>query len=266
MRFFRISRANLAHWQSQLEALEQLSEYPLGADSFRLSHGADYFAFFERMGEVVYYGLEEGGKLVAVGCGILRPKEDGLPRRWYVSDIKVHPEFRGRHLMVKLFARAFFQNYLRCPRGYAVAMDPPDGRVPPSLRALQHFKWLPATATGYLRLNLYSADAAEMQRALPLLSTGEARPRFLSLRGAKDLMMQSTKTALPLLHLSFSSRPAPQVFEQPQSGYTHMWCLPQASSLSEHLHRHDFRPSATATVIYHRLSDFDGSAIETAEI
>lgn len=266
MRFFRISQTQLPRWQAQLEALEGLSEYPLGTDSFRVSHGQNYFAFFERMGEVAYYGLEDAGQLVAVGCGILRPAEVGRKRCWYVSDVKVHPQFRGRHLMVHLFARAFFQNYVRCPRGYAVAMDAADGRMPPSLRSIQHFRWLSATATGYVRLNIYSADEEAMSRLWPVVTAGRAQARLVSLRGVKDLVLQSSKQPLPLLHLSFSARPAPVSFEAPQPGSMHMWCAPQESALAQALSRLQVLPTATATVLHHRLPGFDGSALETAEI
>lgn len=263
MRFFRITRASLPRWQPQLEALERLAVYPLGRDAFRISHGRNYFAFFERMGRVAYYAMAEGGTLAAVGCGILR---DDSPRRWYVSDVKVHPRFRGRHLMVSMIYRAFWQNYLRCPRGYAVAMDPPDGRTPPALRSFSHFRWLPASTLGFFRLDLYSADDAGARRALPLIARGLGTPRFLSLLGVKDLILESTRAPLPLLHLSFSSRPAPREFAEPQPGHTHMWCVPREDPRTAILRAAGFVPTATATVIYHRLGDFDGTAIETAEI
>lgn len=266
MRFFRITQAQLPQWQEQLEALERLSEYPLGRDWFQISHGENYFAFFERMGDVAYYGLEEDKQLVAVGCGILRPAQPGHKRCWYVSDIKVHPKFRGRHFMVHLFARAFFQNYVRCPRGYAVAMDAPDGEMPPSLRSIQHFKWLSAASTGYLRLNIYSADEKRTRELWPVVTFGRAEARLLSLRGVKDLVLKSSQAPLPLLHVSFSARPAPVVFVKPQPGYTHMWCAPQHSPVAQAMARLHVNPTATATVLHHRLPGFDGSTIETAEI
>lgn len=267
MRLLRITRAQLAALQPQLEALEHLAEYPLGEDAFRISHGRDYFAFFERLGELYYFALEEGGVLVAVGCGMVRPAEGALPRRWYAADLKVHPDWRGRHLPMRMLRGLFLQNYLRCPRGYGVAMDPADGREPPALRSFRHFPWLArATSTRMFPLDLWAADAEGMSRALPILIAARGAPRFLSLAGVKDLLLRSTGAPMPLLHLSWSARPAPAVLDAPREGHTHMWCTPRASRLRAPLIDAGFAPTATATVITHRLPGFDGEEIETAEI
>ena len=272
MRFVRIRLKDLPRWQSQLEALEQLSVYPLGNDSFRISHGQDYFAFFQRLGDVRYYALHDHGRLVAVGCGVLRPRLDkNTPRRWYVGDFKVHPDYRGQHLLVSIFRRAFWQNYVRCPRGYAIAMNPPDHRVPPAVRAFAHFKWLPMSLIDVWQLDIYAADAAALRPALPLLGAGRGPPRFISLLGTKDLVLQSTQMPLPLLHLAFAPRrdsasPQATEFAEPQELHTHMWCVPQASALTTRLAAAGFTPTASATVVSHRLNRFDPASIDTSEI
>lgn len=268
MRLLRLTRADLGRYQGELEALEQHSVYPLGDDAFRISHGADYFAFFERLGELTYYAMEHEGRLIGVGGGILQREEDGLPRRWYVADVKVHPDFRGQHVLVGMLTRGFWPCYLQCRRGYAIAMDPPDGRVPPAVRSLRHYSWLPRFGTELLGLALFTAEQAEMEALLPLLR--ELRPgrraRFLSTTGIKDLVLESTKQPYPLLHISFSDRPAPRVYESPQPGHAHMWCLPRAHPLVARLAQRGVRPSATATVIKHRLPTLDGTTIDTSEI
>ncbi len=262
MRFLRIRRDELPAWQTEIDALEHLSVYPLGDDAFRLSHGADYFAFFERMGRVFYYAMEDSGHLVAVGCGVLRDK----PRRWYASDLKVHPDFRGRHLPVALLRRAFFQNYIRCPRGYGVAMDPADGRPPPSYRLLKHFRWLPFSLFAITPLDIFSADAATMARARPVIEAARGPLHFVSLRGIKDLVLESTHAPLPLLHVEFGVTRGPGVVDAPQQGFTHMWCAPRNDALLTALARMDIAPSAGATIIHHNLSRFDWSTLTTSEI
>ncbi len=263
MRFFKLTRELLPRWQRELEALEQLAVYPLGGDAFRLSHGEDYFAFFERMGAVHYYAMEDAGRLAGVGCGVLR---GGAPRRWYLADLKIHPEYRGRHLPVTMFRRAFLQNYLRCPRGYGVAMDPPDGRVPPAVRLLEHFKWIPYKFIATTALDIYSAGAEQMRAVLPALAARRGPAHFASLLGIKDLVLESTRAPLPLLHLRFGAPVDRCVFAEPQPGHTHMWCVPRAGALTGELSALGFKPSASATIVHHGMSGFDWSAIDTSEI
>lgn len=275
MHLLRITRAELPRYQAELEALEHESVYPLGDDAFRISHGADYFAFFERLGRVEYFAMQDptppgGGapRIAGVGCVILRPEEDGVPPRWYASDVKVHPDYRGQHVVVKMLYRGFLPLYARCRRGYAIAMDPADGRVPPAVRSMQHYAFLPKFGTDHFRLALFSVDAARMEELLPLVAKvrPDRRARFVSTAGIKDLVLESTKKHYPLLHLTFSDRPAPRVYAEPQADHVHMWCLPTTHALVAELEARGVRPSATATVIKHRLPTLDGTKIDTSEI
>ena len=266
MRFLRITRADLPRWQDELEALEQHSIYPLGDDAFRISHGVDYFAFFERMGEVAYYALEEGGGLVAVGCGVLRPARGSQPRRWYVGDLKVRPDARGRHLPVSLIRRGFLQNYLRCRRGYAVAMNPADGRVPPAVRAFAWFKWLPMWMLGSFQLDIYDAADEGLALIWPLLLEHRGPAHLVSCDGLKELRLQSTGRPVPLLHVRHGEPTDDVVFTAPQPGHRHMWCVPRGAELSRQLHLRGVSPMASATVVHHRMGSMDWSTLDTSEI
>jgi GNAT superfamily N-acetyltransferase len=271
MRLVRVFPAQLPRYQARLEALEALAEYPLGGDAFTLSHGDDYFAFFARMGRLAYYALEHDGDVVAVGCGMLRPAASSalgrLPRRWYIADLKVHPAWRGQHLPLRMLRGAFLQNYLRCARGYGVAMDPHDGRTPPALRSFQHFPLLArTTSTRAFAVDLWSATDDGLARALPLLVAARGPPRFVSLTGVKDLLLRSTGAPLPLVHLSWTDTPAPRVTTAPTPGAAHMWCTARTSPLRARLCDLGLSPTATATVLAHRLPSLTGDHIETAEI
>lgn len=264
MRVFRLTRALLPRWHEQLEALEQLSQYPLGADTFRISHGTDYFKFFQRMGEVAYYAVEEDGQLVAVACGVLRSQATG--RAWYLCDAKVRPSHRGRHLPLRMLRYAFLHSYLRCGRAYGVAMNPTDGRVPPAVRLLEHFAWMPSSMIDTLQLDLYAADATRMRDVRPLLEHGRGPLHFVSLRGIKDLTLASTGASLDLLHVSFGVPRDQLTYAEPQPGHVHMWCTPRSSPWTARLAAGGLVPSASATVVSHRMQQFDGSIIETSEI
>jgi GNAT superfamily N-acetyltransferase len=266
-RFLRITRDNLPRWQGELEALEKCSVYPLGDDAFRISHGTSYLAFFERMGEVAYYALEDEAGLAAVGCGVLRPDGGpGLPRRWYVGDLKVRPDARGRHLPVMLLRRAFMQNYLRCGRGYAVAMNPADGRVPPAVRTFAWFKWLPMWMLASFQLDIFSADCDGLESVWPLLVQHRGPVHLVSRNGLKELHLESTGRPLPLLHVRHGKPVDKLVFSTPQAGHTHMWCMPREAPLALALRQAGVLPAASATVVYHRLGAMDWSTLDTSEI
>jgi len=60
------------HFQAGIGAIEQIARYPLGDDFFQIDHGQDYFAFFDRLGQVSYYIALIDEIVVAVGAGVLR--------------------------------------------------------------------------------------------------------------------------------------------------------------------------------------------------
>jgi hypothetical protein len=276
-RFLQITADALPQWQAQLEALEHTSVYPLGDDAFQLSHGARYFGFFERLAldahgqldpaRVAYYALVDDDGLACVGCGVRRPAQRGLPERWYVGDLKVRPDRRGAHLPVSLIRRAFIHNYLRCPRGYAVAMNPDDGRTPPALRAFAHFSWLPPAVLSSFQLDLWSGDADAFAVARPLLEAQRGPAHLVSLDGIKMLQLRSTGAALPLWHVRHGDVVDDQVAQAPRARAQHMWCAPRTSALAVQLRAQGLLPSASATVIFHRLDTLNwDDVVDTSEI
>ena len=267
MGFTRITRQNLSQWQPGLEALEQTSVYPLGDDAFRISHGDNYLAFFERLGDVAYYALVDDNGLAAVACGVLRKATEGLPARWYVGDLKVRPDARGRHLPVALIRRAFVQNYLRCPRGYAIAMNPADGRVPPAVRAFAHFRWLPQSMLGTFQLDLFAADDDGLGAVWPLLVAARGPAHLVDVARKKALRLVSSGQPLPLLHVRHGPvLPGDVVVDGPQPGHNHMWCVPRDTPLWSMVLARGQVPMASATVVHHRLDGMDWSTIDTSEI
>jgi hypothetical protein len=141
-------------------------------------------------------------------------------------------------------------------------MNPSDGSVPPTVRLLQHFPWIPKSLVNAFQLDLYSAQADAMRAALPLLGCGH----FVSLRGIKDLVLESTKRPLELLHFRRGAPTDARTFLEPQPGATHMWCVPREAPLTAVLCAAGLTPSASATVAWHRLRGFDWSTLDTSEI
>ena len=157
-----------------------------------------------------------------------------MPKRWYLADLKVHPDYRRRHLPIAMLRRAFFSNWLKCGRGYAIAMNPSDGRVPAGVRLLDHFKWIPPSLFRSEQLDIWSGDVDAAARAVSVFGDLGDSAHFVSLAGIKDLVLESTQQPLALLHLRIAPDAVRACGPQPgpQPGHVHMWCAPRASEFS----------------------------------
>lgn len=266
IRIIRV-RPPLETYGPRIAALEAQAIYPLGSDRFKIDHGADYFAFFRRLGDLHYYAAIEGDDVVAVGAGILRrlrTAPGGRARRaWYLCDLKVRPDHRGRGLPLRMLRRAFLLNYLRCPRGYAISMDPGGGRPNPVPALLARFRRVRLGVAA--RLVFYSFDAATMRRCRGLVEAHRGPVSFLSLDAEKRLILESTGRPLPLLHLQHGPQAAPGAAE-PRDGHVHMLCSPEADPLAGDLSRQGLEPIATASVIQHGMRDWPWKHVLTSDI
>lgn len=258
-------------WQkfgARLQELESVAEYPYGADFFRLDHGADYFAFFARMGEPLFHVALDGSRVVACAAGVLRTLVvDGKTfKAWYLCDLKVHPDFRGRQLTTKLFRKNLLRNYFKCSRGYAISMNPANG----ANRVVKLLKRLPQIPIEYAgQLNFYSFDQIAAASVQPDLEAELGAISYLSLRGKKDLIMQSTNTPLPLFHIQHgapaANAEAAPPSESPSENGTYMICASENGSL-DHLLKNKFPVSATASILAHRLKPQSWDFILTSDI
>lgn len=64
MLFHPVLPEERARFQPSIAVLEKVAAYPLGNDFFQIDHGVDYFAFFDRLGQVNYYVVLDGNR----GC------------------------------------------------------------------------------------------------------------------------------------------------------------------------------------------------------
>jgi len=241
-----------AEYGHQVEAIEALAEYPIGNDFFRISHGKDYFSFFRRLGFLRYCAWVERGRVAAVAAAILRklPGRGGaLGKAWYLCDLKVHPDFRGERIPLRMLGRAFLPNYLRCAHGYAISMDPADrpNRIAP---LLAHFRWASLRAAG--KLLLWSLDQKTVLKNLPLVQKHRGPVSFLSLHGKKDIILKSTGLPMSLYHLQFGPL-AEQGLGEPPADSVNMFCAPDGDALAKELIAAGLHPSSTATIISHRM-------------
>ena len=261
---------DFATYHAAVCALERGVTYPLGNDRFAIDHGADYFAFFRRLGELAYFVALDGERVVAVCAAVLRtlPRSVGAAPEaaWYLGDLKVHPDYRTQRIPWRMFLHGFPGKYARCQRGYAISMNPGDGSPNPVVRLSTHFHLAPASVA--TTLGIYSLSAEAMQRMAPLLERERGPLGYLSLGGIKDIVLESTHAPMPLLHVQFG--PARQqhgaVVSAPLASHVHMFCLPAGDPLERELLDQAIVPSATASVIQHRMPKWDWRFVLTSDI
>jgi len=268
MQILRITERNRLELQPGLEALETQATYPLGSDFFKIDHGDDYFHFFRRLGLLTYYAIvHDDGTVIGAAAGILRRlpfKPDGVARRtFYLCDLKISPAHRGRNVSLKLATYGLFRHYLRCPRGYAITMNDPSQKTNRIVHLAHKFRWASTDVAGPLLI--FSLDAERMNQLAPVVVKHRGPLSYLSLRGIKDIVLQSTGAPMPLLHVQFGPCAA-EGEVAPLSGHTHMFCTPSRDPLAAELKGLGYEPSASATILHHRMRGADWSFILTSDI
>ncbi len=265
-----IRELNSKEWesfQSKVSDLEKGTSYPLGEDRFEIDHGEDYFAFFTRMGQLHYYVALDGDRVVAVAAAILRsipPAPQQEPKKvWYLCDLKVHPEYRGRYVPLSIFVHAFPKLHPICSRAYGISMDTDRKRKNRVALMLSRFPLAPMTIA--TQLEIVSVDSKRMRKVEPVLRRYFGDVSYLSLEGKKDIILQSTGSAMPLLHVQFGPC-AEQGYTEPLRDHVHMFCVSEDHPLLEVLRHHEISPSASATVVHHRMAEWDWSFILTSDI
>lgn len=252
MRFVGLRGEERKVWSARLAALEGEARYPLGDDHFSIDHGADYFAFFDRLGEEERWVVVDEAELVATAGGVLRILDDGPA--WYLCDLKVSPSHRARHLPAQMGARSAPGGLLRCRRGYGIAMDPTGarGESHPMARRLARFLLFNAGVLGHL--SLFSLDAEQAARATPVVVEHRGSLTWLSLAGKKDIVLESTGQPLPLLHAQFGPY-AEAGSADVVDGAVHMICVPTGDALFDALCADGFAVSGSATVFHLRMDE-----------
>jgi hypothetical protein len=114
-------------------------------------------------------------------------------------------------------------------------------------------------------LNIYSVDAAGMQQLEPVLRAHRGPIGYRSLQGIKDLRLQSSGAVLPLLHVQWGQA-AEGAGTSVQSGFTHMFCAASGDALAVALGQLGLRPTATASLVAHRMADCDWRFVLTSDI
>ncbi len=125
-----LKSSQLESYGPKILTIEKGVKYPMGNDFFEIDHGKNYFAFFQRLGEMYYYVIQEDNEVGAVACGIIRKlaHKKSTVKAWYLCDLKIKKEWRGRNLTTYLLNNTIPRGYLKCSRGYMISMNPSSGK------------------------------------------------------------------------------------------------------------------------------------------
>lgn len=254
------SPEQLPEWQERLQAFEHGFTYPLGSDHFRIDHGADYFAFFGRLGAPVPVFATHDERLVGVLVAVQRTI-DGR-KHWYLCDLKVDPGHGNRMLALRLLER-WAQEHLRDGEPiYGVSMNDKSDRnrlVQTLGRRLRH-----APVQGE-PLVLFSMDFDQWTEHAGAIEDTLGPVTWFDPHGVKDIVLQSTGAAMPLLHAQHGPLGLGNG-AQARPGSTHMFCLPLANALVDKLAARGVPPSATATILHRNCAGMDWSHLLTSDI
>jgi hypothetical protein len=269
VKIIEIRPAARAEWGPRVQELEATASYPLGTDSFRIDHGADYFAFFERMGELRYFAAVEGDLVLAVGAAVQRRVplcSGGTRRTWYLCDLKARRDRRGRSLALRLLGHGFWRCYWRCPRAYAISMNPDGGAPNPVVRLLGRFRFAPLATAGSLAI--FALSPAQFLDWRAPLAAHRGPATLISLAGKKDLVLQSTGARMALYHVHFGTPPAHERVEPATlpADATCMVCAPAGDALASELRARGAATAGTATILAHGLREADWRFVLTSEI
>ena len=277
-------------------------QYPLGEDSFSIDHGTNYFTFFRRLGEPFFYAIIDKGNVVGTICYVYR-KIYGR-KIMYICDLKFDPQIRNKGMMSTLLQRTIPTCLTRTRSFYAVSMNDDTSSIDEITSSTnentnkilsmgQHLgtKYNINIKSGGI-LNLYSLDYDKMTFVHNIVGLRKSEScsldsntfRYISLGGIKDLIVKkkdcnnnNDNKPLQLLHLCYIDadnihdnikRINKNMFksEYPVKGFTHMFCTPAGSILSNDLEQFNIHPDSTATIIQYGMNDFNWEIIQTCDI
>jgi len=132
--------------------------FPIGDDKFTIDYSHNYFNFFESIGSDGFHVTYKKDNIIG-GSLCARYVRDA----WYLCDLKIKSELRGKKITYKLFLRNFFFNYLKSDRGYAISMYP----NPTVSKLNDNFKLMNMSNLGFIYI--YLVDYTTMSKLYDIL-------------------------------------------------------------------------------------------------
>ena len=247
--------------------------YPMGEDKFCLDHGKDYCKFFRRLGELHMHICMDKSKDIRGTCAMilrqipLEQSSDVTTNIWYLSDLKIEKDYRGKHIPYQILTKNIIGKYLKSNKSYGITMDDKkNARVVDICKKNSYFN-IKLNPSG--KLYLYTVDCELMKLLHTVLSTNRGRIGYKSLEGVKDIILKSTKEPMKLLHVQWGKLGTFEgkgTYDYPIEGYSHMFCLHENDPLKQMLDNLNITTDVTATIVQYNMNDVDWSFVLTSDI
>ena len=215
----------MTQWQGALDKFDQQFSYPLDAENkFRVSHGSNYNAYFDRMGDSRHALMHtREGDVVAI-MSFVKKLIDLEGKQYYaiyVSDLKIDEAYRGRGLMQKFYHYLLTSPqslwfYAGCPLLYFVGMEGAKGTIMRTFKGFWSRRFI--KPLGYLKSYLISpqellqklpARVAELKAPIYNLSAAQNRhlsQQYFDCKGVLNFFFDpQAKEASSIAHLNISS-------------------------------------------------------------
>jgi len=257
MTYFEVNDSNRDDFSSRLLAFEKEFIYPLGNDRFKISHGTNYFKFFDNIGEVIYAGYTKDNHIAIVVCIIKRVINKECI--YYICDLKKKKGYSSS--LTKSLTDTLYKKYnLENKRIYAVSMNPfkRENTVAKVWnRTFQHHFKSDKT------INLYSLNLDTFLKIREVLEE-KGTLSSISTRGVKDIILQSNKLKLPLYHICFNKKENKNIEMDKEGMY--MFCLLSDHILNKKLESLGVEINSKATILQRNMDDNNFDFINTSEI
>jgi hypothetical protein len=189
--------------------------YPLNNDHFTIDFGKNYFDFFKTIGTDGFHcAHSDGDKIIgSLCCRYTR-------NSWYICDLKVLPEYRGKQITYKLFLKNFIPSYLKSNRAYAISMYP---NVAVN-KLNKNFAFLHFENLSFI--HIYLVDLITIKKIYNILKIKYNYIGFIDTNNSKRLILQSNNKVLKTLHL-YNSNTYKNIIpiEDVSNDYQYFFCL-----------------------------------------
>lgn len=171
----------------------------------------------------------------------------------------------------------FFLGYAECSQGYGIAMNPSPSsgvQLPNMVKLAKHFRLISTQVSA--QLFIFQLNKAQLTKVKPLLELHRGTISVCSLRGIKDIVLQSTQTPMPLYHIEWSFGNQRdhqkigtyvQIEDVLDPNAVFMFCVPQTDELFGLLTAAPFclKPNGSASVVSSGM-DSDWKFVLTSDI
>lgn len=235
IRFQVCTARELQPFQSELLEFEKEFLYPLNEnENFYISHGKNYAAFFERMGESRYLIAFDQNQVIGMISVVKKKIFFGgkYYSFFYLADLKIRKSYRGQELSHQLYwklvkaipTHRYAWKWSFC---YFVGMIGEKGDVSHSFRNSVPTKLV--RSLGYLKIYFVKLEklalikksfvtkespSSTVLNLSSLSNNAHSSSEYMSLRGVKDLILESTTQPISICHLNLHDLSDAQVWEQ----------------------------------------------------